>query len=45
MKHVLHCLSMALAEREASELVMADQQSNNKPAPHSPLIMPLASLP
>ena len=39
------CLYVALAEREACELVTADQKSINNLAPHFPLIVPLAFLP
>ena len=39
------CLYVALAEREACELVTADQKSINNLAPHFPFIVPLASLP
>jgi predicted nucleic acid-binding protein len=39
------CLYVALAEREACELVTADQKSINNLAPHFPFIVQLASLP
>ena len=39
------CLYVALAEREACELVTADQKAINNLAPHFPFIVPLASLP
>jgi predicted nucleic acid-binding protein len=39
------CLYVALAEREACELVTADQKSINNLAPYIPFIVPLACLP
>jgi predicted nucleic acid-binding protein len=39
------CLYVALAEREACELVTADQKSINNLAPHFSFILRLASLP
>jgi predicted nucleic acid-binding protein len=39
------CLYVALAEREACELVTADQKVINNLSPHFPFIVPLASLP
>ena len=39
------CVYVALAEREACELVTADQKSINNLAPYFPFIVPLASLP
>jgi predicted nucleic acid-binding protein len=39
------CLYVALAEREACELVTTDQRSINNLAPPFPFIVPLASLP
>jgi predicted nucleic acid-binding protein len=39
------CLYVALAEREACELITADQRLVNNLRPHFPFIAPLASLP
>ncbi len=39
------CLYVALAEREACELVTADQKAINNLSPHFPFIVPLSSLP
>jgi predicted nucleic acid-binding protein len=39
------CLYVALAEREACDLVTADQKAINNLAPHFPFVVPLAAVP
>ncbi len=41
----IHCLYVALAEREGCPLITADQKSVNNLAPHFPFIVALATLP